>query len=382
MKDQFLGIVSHELRTPLTALLGWTRILALRPGEPSLVTRGAQVMQRNAEALERIVGDILDVSRIVSGKLSIEMRNTDVEAIVRSSVELARATAEAKQIRLTDSIAPDCLSNGDAQRLEQVVWNLLSNAIKFTPEDGHVGVVLERQGSVARLTVRDDGRGIDGATLPFVFDHFRQADSSSTREHGGLGLGLAIAKHIVEAHGGRIVAESMGPGRGALFTVELPLRPMSIRPPPFRSIPDASQMEPSRLSNTRILLVDDDADALAMVGEVLAMWGATVKTAQTAAAALDVMASFAPDAIVSDLAMPAESGLDLIERVRALDPPGSLVPAIALSALTREEDVREALDRGFTRHLPKPIDLEALAETISAVLSCDAARHPLPAAGK
>lgn len=375
MKDQFLGIVSHELRTPLTAFLGWTRILAQRPGEPALVARALEVMQRNGESLARIVDDLLDVSRIVNGKLSIEMHKVELEPAVRASVELVRGAASAKRITLTESITAGCVLTGDPQRLQQVIWNLLANAIKFTPEGGRIEVVLERGENDGRLTIRDNGRGIDRTTLPFVFDHFRQADSSSTRRHGGLGLGLAIAKHIVEAHGGRIVVESDGLDRGSTFTVELPLRPVSVRPPPFHVVPSATEMVPSRLANTRILLVDDDRDALEMLAEVLALWGAKVKTVQSASEALRVIASFLPHALVSDLAMPGESGLELIERVRALDEPLSKVPAIVLSAHTRDDDVREALDRGFTRYLAKPIDLEQLAKTLAEVVSTDAARH-------
>jgi PAS domain S-box-containing protein len=374
MKDQFLGIVSHELRTPLTALLGWTRILRLRPQEPALAARGLEVMQRNGESLARIVDDLLDVSRIISGKLSIEMTKFDLEPAVRGSLDLLRDAAAAKGITVTESVAVDCITTGDSERLQQVIWNLLSNAIKFTPAGGHIAVTLERLASAARLTVQDDGRGIDPETLPHVFERFRQADSSSTRQHGGLGLGLAIARHIVEAHGGRIRAESEGKGRGATFTVDLPLRPPSIHPPPFRAIPASEKAEPSRLQNTKILIVDDDVDALEMMAEVLALWGATVKTAASARAALEIIASFLPDALVSDLSMPEESGLDLVARLRALQPPLSQIPAIAVSAHTREEDVREALDGGFTRHLGKPIDLETLAETISAVVGGGATR--------
>jgi signal transduction histidine kinase/ActR/RegA family two-component response regulator len=378
MKDQFLGIVSHELRTPLTAFLGWTRILAQRPGEPALVARALEVMQRNGESLARIVDDLLDLSRIVNGKLGIEMHKVELEPAVRSSLELVRGAASAKDITLVESIAAGCVLTGDAERLQQVIWNLLANAIKFTPQGGRIDVVLERGGGGARLTIRDNGRGIDAATLPFVFDHFRQADSSSTRRHGGLGLGLAIAKHIVEAHGGRIAVESDGLDRGSTFTVDLPLRPVSVRPPPFRAFPGAAEMVPSRLANTRILLVDDDHDALEMLAEVLALWGAKVKTARSASEALRVITSFLPDALVSDLAMPGESGLELIERVRALEAPLSKVPAIVLSAHTREDDVRDALDRGFTRYLAKPIDLEQLAKTLTEVVSTDAARHGAP----
>jgi PAS domain S-box-containing protein len=375
MKDQFLGIVSHELRTPLTAFLGWTRILAQRPGEPALVARALEVMQRNGESLARIVDDLLDVSRIVNGKMSIEMHKVELEPTVRGSLELVRGAASAKGIALVESIGAGCVLTGDVQRLQQVIWNLLANAIKFTPAGGRIDVILERRGSGARLIVRDNGRGIDRATLPFVFDHFRQADSSSTRRHGGLGLGLAIAKHIVEAHAGQITVESDGLDRGSTFTVDLPLRPMSVRPPPFYAVPNAVEMVPSRLANTKILLVDDDQDALEMLAEVLALWGAKVKTAQSASEALRVIASFLPDALVSDLAMPGESGLELIERVRALEAPLSNVPAIVLSAHTRDDDVREALDRGFTRYLAKPIDLEHLAKTLAEVVSSDAARQ-------
>ena len=365
MKDEFLGIVSHELRTPLSALVGWCHILTSRVDEPGLVERGVQALRRNTDALRRLVDDILDVSRIISGKLSVEMHRTEMEQVVRASLDLARTAAEAKGVRLEISIAPDCIVMGDSQRLQQVVWNLLSNAMKFTAAGGSVDVALERRGAVTRLTVRDDGCGIDPGDLPHVFERFRQAAWSSTRAHSGLGLGLAIARHIVEAHGGRIAAESEGYGQGATFTVDLPAKPLSI-PPPGLPRPHPAR---DALAGRRVLFVDDEPDTLEVTALALGALGAEVRTATSVDEAMTVLASFAPHAIVSDVAMPRRDGYDLIRDVRSMPAPLSGVPTIALTAHARPDDAARALRAGFISHLAKPVDTDVLADVIATVVA-------------
>jgi signal transduction histidine kinase len=371
MKDQFLGIVSHELRTPLNAILGWTQILGARSGEPDLFPRGLAVMQRNGELLARIVDDILDVSRIVSGKLRIVMKKIALDETVTSALEQARAAAESKRITMRSNIAPNCKVTGDAQRLQQVVSNLLSNAIKFTKDEGHVDVTLERNGNGFRITVRDDGCGIDPGDLPHVFEHFRQSDSSTTRTHAGLGLGLAIAHHIVEAHGGTIEGESYGRGRGATFTVTLPSRPYSI-PPSGTDAAGAAVRSEAReqgsVAGIRVLWVDDEKDGLEVAALMLGTLGAEVRTATSVDEAIGTLSSFMPDVIVSDIAMPDQDGYDLIRHVRALPPPASELPAIAVTAYARADDADRAVRAGFTCHLAKPVDAEVLADVISTLV--------------
>jgi PAS domain S-box-containing protein len=362
MKDQFLGIVSHELRSPLSAILGWANLMSARSSEPELLVRGLQVMRRNGQALARIVDDILDVSRIVSGKLHIELKKTDAHEVVQTALELARAAARKKNIELRESIQRNSLVVGDAVRLQQVVSNLLSNALKFTRDGGHVEVSLGRHDGNVRLTVRDDGVGIDAADLPHVFEHFRQADSSATRSHAGLGLGLAIARHIVEAHGGTIEAHSDGRGRGALFTVDLPTRVASTSsaPPPRHA--------PRPIAGIKVLYVDDEPDALELAALTLGAQGAEVRTASSVDAAIELLSSFTPDVVVSDIAMPDLDGYDFIRRLREMPLPWSDIPAVALTAYARATDAERALRAGFTRHLAKPVEPDALAGVISTIV--------------
>jgi PAS domain S-box-containing protein len=392
MKDDFLGVVSHELRTPLTAVLGWAHVLTEHPSPaPALVERGLRVMRRNAEALARIVDDILDVSRIVTGKLRVDLREVDLEPVVQAVVDGLRPTAEAKG--LTVSVQTDGTSShlrrpfwvrGDAERLQQVVWNLVSNAIKFTPSGGSVFVTLHADGTspaspergphqgMVILSVRDTGRGIEARELPYVFDRFRQVDSSTTRAHSGLGLGLAIVKHIVEAHGGRALAESAGPHRGALFVVEIPRArapespargeiESAEEPVPASSEGPAGASSASCLAGLRLLVVDDEPDTLDLTALALAQRGAEVKTARSAGEALAVLAGFGADAMVCDIAMPDIDGYALIQRIRSLRAPFAPIPAVALSGHARPEDAERALKAGFDRHVAKPVDADALA---------------------
>ncbi len=368
MKDQFLGIVSHELRTPLNAMIGWLQILGTRSNDPALLGRGLRVMQHNGRMLARIVEDILDVSRIVSGKMRLEIQKVDLTAAVRAAVEDARAAASAKHIELRATLVEGLGVRGDAVRLQQVAANLLSNAIKFADAHGLVEVSLERRATSVRLTVRDDGCGIAISELAHVFEHFRQADSSTTRGHAGLGLGLAIARHIVEAHGGTIVAQSGGPGCGATFVVDVPERLHSTPPAPLASEGARAQANES-IAGLRVLFVDDDADALELYGLMLDGLGAVVRTATTAEQAIELLKTFAPDVLVSDVAMPICDGFALIEQVRGLSGPLSGVPAIALTAYARADDAERVLRAGFTRHLAKPVEPHALSQAIAAVVS-------------
>jgi PAS domain S-box-containing protein len=363
MKDQFLGIVSHELRTPLNAIVGWTNILWARTADAELVARGLSVLQRNGQALARIVGDILDVSRIVNGKLDILQKKMDLVGVVQGAIDDAKAPAQTKHITMTQNLVQHCRVMGDEMRLQQVVYNLLSNALKFTPEGGHIDVTLEGEEERARLVVRDDGCGIDESDLPCVFEHFRQADSSTTRVHGGLGLGLAIARHIVQAHGGTIEAKSEGRGHGATLTVLLPRRPMSSTSPPPPSVPSRRS-----IAGVRVLYVDDEVDALELMDLTLSSLGAIVRTARSVDVAIHTLSRFIPDVIVSDIAMPGRDGYDFVRQVRNMPVPLSDVPAIALSAYARADDAERALRAGFTRHLAKPLELEKMAEAIAGLV--------------
>ncbi|MDP9151012.1 MAG: ATP-binding protein [Myxococcota bacterium] len=365
MKDQFLGIVSHELRTPLNAMIGWMQILGSRANDPALVQRGLAVMQRNGQALARIVEDILDVSRIVSGKMRMDMQKVDMTSVVRGAVAQAQVAATAKQIVLRESVAPGVGIRGDATRLQQVAANLLSNAVKFTGRGGHVEVVLERVDGSIRLSVRDDGCGIRADDLGHIFEHFSQADSSTTRAHAGLGLGLAIARHIVEAHGGTIRADSAGQGLGTAAVVDLPDR-IYTRPPPPRV--GAGQEGRPSLAGVRVLFVDDDTDALELYHLVLDGMGVVIRTATAADEAFDLLSSFLPDVLVSDIAMPVLDGFALIERIRAAPPPFSDLPAIALTAYARADDADRVLRAGFTKHLAKPVDPTLLADAIAELV--------------
>jgi PAS domain S-box-containing protein len=366
-KDEFLATVSHELRTPLNAILGWSSILKEQVKEPS-VAKPVAVIHRNAEAQVRIIDDILDVSRVITGKLRLDPKPADLVAIVRDALEAVRASAVAKEIELTFRPAAEAiLLVADGERLQQVVWNLLSNAVKFTDSGGHVTVDVRQEGSTVIISVADDGKGIDAAFVPFVFDRFKQADSSFTRRVGGLGLGLALVRHIVELHGGRAEAHSEGAGKGAVFTVTLPVRVVTpevasgARPP--KTLPPVPTK--GSLAGVRVLVVDDESDARDLVAAVLEGAGAVVETAPSAAEGFAAFKRFRPDVLVSDIGMPDEDGLSLLRRIRALPRDGGgRVPALALSAFAREEDRMRALASGFTTHVGKPVDPAALASAV------------------
>jgi PAS domain S-box-containing protein len=367
-KDEFLATVSHELRTPLNAVLGWSTILRDRVTDAALA-KPIEVIHRNAQAQARIIDDILDVSSVVTGKFRIESKPADLVAIAREALEVVRPSALAKQISLAfEPAAEICLLVADAERLQQVVWNLLSNAVKFTNPGGTVRIRLGRESSKVVLTVSDSGRGIDPEFLPHVFERFKQGDSSIRRRVGGLGLGLALVRHIVELHGGQVAATSAGIGQGATFTVMLPIR--AVLPPPADS-PVPPPVAPlksngARLAGIRVLVVDDELDARDLVTTVLEMAGAEVECAASAAEGFDAFRRWHPDVLVSDIGMPEEDGYSLMRRIRALSPDeGSRTPSLALTAFAREEDRTRAIRSGFTTHIGKPVDPDALTLAVA-----------------
>jgi PAS domain S-box-containing protein len=364
-KDDFLAVLSHELRTPLQAMLGWLRLLRSGRLDEAAAAKALETIERNTRAQTKLIGDLLDVSGILAGKLRVEPRIMDLDAAVEAAVESVRATAEAHGITLTAEREPGALTiAGDPVRIDQVLGNLLSNALKFTPAGGTVHVRLRSAGSEACLAVEDSGIGIAPEVLPHVFDRFRQADSSTTRRHGGLGLGLALVRHLVETHGGRVRAESAGVGRGATFIVHLPLvaaptapgRPAPARPP---TVP----------TDAHVLVVDDDADTRDFLAYALGGAGMKVTVAATAVEALRAVASEPCQVVVSDLSMPAEDGYALIRELRLLDAiTGHRRPAVALTAHARPDDRRRALEAGFDAYLVKPVDAKDLIAVIARLL--------------
>ncbi|MDC3956209.1 response regulator [Polyangium jinanense] len=362
-KDQFLATVSHELRTPLNAILGWA-VLA-RQKAPPQVERALSVIERNARAQARIIDDVLDISRIVSGKFRLDMVPTNLVEVTQAAVESLRPVAEARGVKLAIALGPLGFTLGDPERLQQVVWNLLSNAIKFTPKDGTVELSAFLSGSNLLLRVTDTGQGIDASFMPYIFEAFRQADGSTARRHGGLGLGLALVKQMVQAHGGTIFAVSDGIGKGSTFTVELPIRST----PATRASEDetaAANEQRVRLSGLKVLVVDDEEDARALLRRVLEEKGATVTLAASSDEALDDLSRSRPDVLVSDIGLPGMDGYALIRSIRTLPAEyGGRTPAIALTAYARTEDSQRAFAAGFQRHVPKPVDLGRLVSLIA-----------------
>lgn len=372
-KDEFLATVSHELRTPLTAILGWTHIVRTGDMDAATSARAMESIERNARAQAQLIEDLLDVSRIISGKLRLEVRTVNPVAIVAAAMDAVRPAAEAKSVRLAfthDTFAGTIA--GDPDRLQQVVWNLLSNAVKFTPQGGRVDIHLEPSGACLQLTVADTGQGIRPDFLPYVFDRFRQADSTSTRSHGGLGLGLAIVRHLVELHGGTIRAESPGVGQGATFFVTLPLGAALEAPNVSDALaPKATRYlsPPVTLGGVRVLVVEDEDDTRDWICNILARAGADVIPAASASDALVLVERLRPDILVSDIGMPGEDGYGLIRRVRALGPSrGGSLPAIALTAYARIEDRMRVLSAGYQMHVPKPVEASELASLIAGLV--------------
>jgi signal transduction histidine kinase/ActR/RegA family two-component response regulator len=374
-KDEFLAMISHELRTPLNAILGWSRMMtAGRLAEPQR-ERAAQTIERNAVAQAKLIDELLDVSRIISRKLRLSLRPLDLRPIVETTIDSLRPSAEAKGLSLMVAIvrAPVPVM-GDAERLAQVVANLLVNAIKFTPSGGRIQIELSAGGSHARLSVRDDGIGIREEFLSFVFDRFRQADGSRTRSHGGLGLGLAIVRHLVELHSGEVTAASDGVGKGAEFVTTLPLLAHEERGV-TRGSDRPAQSSASALLGIRVVVVDDEQDARDLVAAVLEQAGAIVTAVGSAEEAMHAIREKPPSLIVSDIGMPGEDGYALIARVRALPADrGGRVPAVAVTAFTRSEDRARALRAGYTAHVGKPIDPSELV-TLATNITTHASSH-------
>jgi signal transduction histidine kinase/CHASE1-domain containing sensor protein/ActR/RegA family two-component response regulator len=368
LKDEFLATVSHELRTPLTAILGWSRLLEGGTLDNSITQQAVETIGRNAKAQAQIVDDILDVSRIITGNLYIDLHPLEVVPVVENAINVVRPTADAKCIKIeTYFDSTPAMISADANRLQQVVWNLLSNAVKFTTNGGRVCVKVSHVGPTVEISVSDTGQGISKEFLPFVFDRFRQADSTTTRQHGGLGLGLAIARHLVEIHGGTIKAESRGQGRGSTFTIKLPLIETSIGTAGF---PDTSQFklkQPNQLlSGLNVLVVDDDSDTLKLMATALTKRLANVTAVSSANEAIRAITLNRPDVLVSDIAMPDEDGYGLIEKVRLMENGESQnIPAVAITAYAKDEDRERALSSGFQIYLAKPVELTELIAVVA-----------------
>ena len=378
LKDEFLATISHELRSPLNAILGWARLLREPKVQEEQLERALEIIERNAQSQARLIEDLLDVSRIVSGKLSVQMRPVTLNSTAQSVVADMRPDAEAKGIDLRLVEDDEIKLLGDADRLQQVIWNLLSNAIKFTPEGGRIEVRLKRVGERAELHVRDTGRGISPEFLPYVFDRFRQATRTDARSRAGLGLGLTIVRYIVEAHDGSVTAESPGVGLGAAFICKLPLAgaEQEVVPAIERQEAQLKVSATSSLSGIKVLVVDDDEDAREMLRAALNSYGAEVITTPGASQALDALASENIDVLVSDINMPEIDGYELIRRVRAMKPEqGGRIPAVALTAYARAEDRLRALQSGYQTHVPKPVEpaeLEVVVATLAkSFKGCD-----------
>ncbi|HSK78183.1 MAG TPA: ATP-binding protein [Thermoanaerobaculia bacterium] len=374
MKDEFLATLSHELRTPLNAIVGWARLLRSGTLDAERTARALETIERNAHSQSRLIEDLLDVSSIISGKMSLEVRPIQLAPVLDAALDAVRPAAEAKAIRLERSLTPEAVMiQGDPDRLQQVVWNLLANGVKFTPEGGSVRVSLERRGQRAVVAVSDTGRGIEPEFLPHVFEPFRQADGSITRSHGGLGLGLAIVKRLVELHGGTAMAESPGPGEGSTFVVQLPLRAelseRRARDGGRSSGENGGLQCPPQLHGLRILVVDDEPDARELLLTLLRDCGAQVETVPSVRDALGIFPRLRPEVLISDIAMPDEDGYDLIRQVRMLPAgAGGRIPAVALSAYARAEDRRRAFLAGFNMYVAKPVDPEELLIVVASLV--------------
>ncbi len=375
LKEEFLATISHELRTPLSAILGWTRMLRMGQLSVEDSAKALDTIERNARAQAQLVDDLLDVSRIITGKLRMDVRPADPNSFIDAAVEAVTPAAEAKGVRVQKIVDTGAVSiPGDPVRLQQVVWNLLSNAIKFTPRGGRVQIYSQRVNSHLEIVVSDSGQGISPDFLPYVFDRFRQADQKTSRQHGGMGLGLAIVRHLVEMHGGSVRASSEGDGKGATFTVMLPISPVyQVDSSGSRVHPAARDLLPpnditDRLDGLRILVVDDEADTRELLKQGLEYCGAKVKVVGSADEALGELKTALPDILISDIGMPGSDGYDLIRAIRGLPAAnGGKIAAIALTAYTRIEDRLHALRAGYDMHVPKPVELAELVAVAATV---------------
>ncbi|HKO60182.1 MAG TPA: response regulator [Pyrinomonadaceae bacterium] len=373
-KDEFLATLSHELRTPLTAILGWSHLVRTGKLEPVQLARALETIERNARSQSQLIDDLLDVSRIITGKLQIEPRAVDLGSIIEAAIEAVRPSFEAKSIKLETIIEPEAVVMGDANRLQQVFWNLLSNAVKFTPESGTVRIEARRIAPIVRVSVSDTGIGIKPEFLPFIFDRFRQADGSTTRVHGGLGLGLSIVKHLVQMQNGNVQVHSDGQDQGATFSVEFPLASAGSQSVSPNGSPKQTEVSGvpagfSRiLEGLRIVVVDDEADSRELVRAILTRCGGEVNCCDSAAAAMKAIREWQPDLLVSDIGMPIEDGYSLIKKVRKLRSKRSKLPAVALTAYATKEDKARALETGFQMHVAKPIEPETLVMSIASTV--------------
>ena len=375
LKDEFLATISHELRNPLNAIMGWAHMMRLGKLTPANTERAVETIYRNAKSQSQLVADLLDVSRIISGKLRLDVRTVDLLYIVNAAIDSVRPAAEAKSIRLFTMLDPATGPiSGDGDRLQQIVWNLLTNAVKFTPKGGRIQVKVQRVESHVEVVVSDSGMGISKDFLPYVFDRFRQADASSTRIHGGLGLGLSIVHQLVDLHGGTVSVNSEGEGKGATFTISLPFVGV------VSNQQDAEPVHPTHsdevipldglpsLEGLKVLVVDDEEDTRDLIREVLKECGSEVITSRSVAEALAALEEHKPDILISDLGMPEEDGYALISKIRALPSErGGQIPAAALTAYARAEDRMRVLRSGFQFHLPKPVDSAELVTVVASL---------------
>ena len=375
-KDEFLAVVSHELRSPLNAITGWASLLLTGRLDQEQAARALKTILRNADSQNQLIGDLLDVSRIVSGKLRLNVRPFQLTSVIEAAIEVVRPSAAAKSIRLQVLLDPAAGPvAGDPDRLQQIFWNLLSNSIRFTPNGGRIQIRSQRINSHIEVVVTDTGKGIDASVLPFVFERFRQGESSSTnREHGGLGLGLSIVRHLVELHGGLVRARSAGIGKGAEFSVELPVSIAAER----TDFGDETRTHPSAggtagsampyLSGLRVLVVDDEEDAREMLSTILGQAGAEVAMASSVAQAIDLIDRWKPEVLISDIGMPGEDGYELIRKVRARSADkGGQIPAVALTAFARTQDRLRVLSSGFQMHVPKPVEPIELVTVVASI---------------
>lgn len=375
VKDEFLATLSHELRTPLNAILGWAQVLQSGPKDPADYQKGLETIERNARVQNQLIEDLLDMSRVTAGKLRLDIQPLQPVSFIEAAVETVKHAADAKGIRLERILDPSAGPiSGDPGRLQQVIWNLLSNAIKFTPKEGKVQILLERVNSHIEISVADTGTGINPELLPHLFERFKQGDASTTRKHGGLGLGLSIVKSLVELHGGTVSINSPGEGLGTTVTVRLPLSvvhgdaDMIDRLHPKTAGVSAAGVNCAELAGVKVLVVDDQTDTRDLIRRVLEDCAAAVFTAATVDDALALVEMHKPDVLVSDIGMPDADGFELLKRVRALGPHrGGKIPAIALTAFARSEDRTRALRAGFVVHVSKPVDPAELIATVASV---------------
>ncbi|MEO0686216.1 MAG: ATP-binding protein, partial [Cyanobacteria bacterium J06649_11] len=362
IKDEFLAIVSHELRTPLNAILGWTKLINSGRVQQDRISQALEVIDRNAELQAQLIEDLLDISRIIRGKLNLELAPVNLRNVIRETVETLGLAAEAKSINVALNLDENIRNIvGDSSRLSQIVWNLLSNAIKFTPEGGSVEISLEEVDSSVQIQVSDTGIGISSDFLTSIFEYFRQVDGSTTRSKGGLGLGLAITRHLVEAHGGTIQAESLGEQQGSTFAVIFPVSSNHISSEQFLE-PEKSD---NQLSGIKALVVDDEPDARELLGFILEEQGAEIELAGSAKEALRKLRNFVPDILISDIGMPEEDGISLLSKVRRLPyNQGGNITAIALTAFAAEKDREKCLNAGFQLYFSKPVDTDELIEAV------------------